>query len=841
MDKSYEYIHFENNFPIKAFVHRISSFKLHWHNQIEILYVVKGSINVTVNAKTFTLYKDDMIFINQAEVHSTNHTEDDNIIIAIQIMDSEQGYFYNLKKLSFDSEAFFRDNLKNKLPKKELHSYIVQIIWEYTKKAPGFENVIISLVNSIIACLVRNYYLTSQTEKSMIAESDLKRLTNILNYLKNHYSEKISLQEIAEIEHINYYYLSHFFKSTAGISFQEYLKNYRLDKSLKQLTDSDKSVTDIAAECGFPNIKAYSNAFKEKFDMLPSEYRKKFNSISQNTELSEVQDIRIGSENELYYNSLNNKEDLSIIFKDMPGETITKPSKSVGAERKEIIVDSKCSREPLEKYWNTLTTFGRASECLREDLRNQLRELKSCIDFKYIRFHGIFNDEMMVVNQRDNGEIVYNWSYVDSVLDFILSIGIKPFIELGFMPPAFASSYKSIFWWKGNVSQPKDINLWTDLVKALIIHCINRYGEEEVSSWYLEVWNEPDYIDVFWEGTKEDYFRFYKHTAEAARSIFPNIKIGGPALTHIQYKDNPWIRDFSQFCVSNNVPLDFISFHIYSDESNLYLKNENGIFPTIPKRAFHSQDKVKEIIEHYTGTAKGIISSEIEFHVTEWNISPKPRFLIRDTAFMAPYILKNILSNLNSIASLGFWTSSDILEELRAPISPFHGGLGMINVHGIKKPSFHAFHLLSKLGNIILEQGDDFIVTKQNNNYQILCFNFNKFDSLAANGDFSMEDDKNRYNTFEKKPTKNFSFTLQNINGSFKETRFELNRDNGSAFDEWLKIGMPSNLTQEEVSYLKCKSIPTISTKSITANSSHTFDIDVPEFGCALITLTWEV
>lgn len=840
MEKNFEYIYFENNFPIKAFVHRINNFKLHWHNQIEILYVVKGSIHVTIDGKTFTLNKDDMIFINQGEIHSTNHTDEDNLIIAIQIMDSEQGYFYNLKNLYFNPTVFFNDQRSNRLPRETLHSYIVQIMWEYNKKAPGFENVIISLMNSFIACLIRNYYLTSQPEKAPVAKSDLERLTNVLRYLKDHYSEKISLMDIAEKEHISYYYLSHFFKTTAGITFQEYLKNFRLDKSLKQLTDSEKSITDIAYECGFPNIKAYSNAFREKFDMLPTEYRKKFSSEASDSKETAKEEILLGNENKLRYNSLNNEEDLSIIFSDMPAENFAESSQSIGVDRKNIAVDSAASGTALHKYWNTLTTFGRASECLREDLRLQLKELKNSIDFKYIRFHGIFNDEMMVVNKRDNGEIVYNWSYVDSVFDFLMSIGIRPFIGLSFMPPLFASSSNSVFWWKGNISQPKDINLWTDLVKALIIHCLNRYGEEEVSTWYAEVWNEPDYKDVFYEGTREDYFKFYKCTAEAIRSVFPRIKIGGPALTHIQFRHNNWIKDFCEYCADNAVPLDFISFHIYSDESDIYMKKDENLFPVNKIRNFHSEDIVREMIDYHMQTARSIIKSDIEFHVTEWNICPKPRFLVRDTSLMAPYIIRTVLGSLNTVNSLGFWTSSDIMEELRAPISPFHGGLGLINKDGIKKPGFYAYYFLSKLGDTVLDQGKDYIITRQGSSYQILCFNFNKFDSLASNGNFSMEDEKNRYLIFEKQPTKNFNFTFQNISGLYKEVRLELNRENGSAFDEWLKMGMPENMNRSEIDYLKNKAVPSMSVKNADIHDSYNFDINVPEFGCALITLTRE-
>lgn len=837
MDRNYEYVYFENDFSIKAFVHRIRNFKLHWHNQLEILYVVKGSINMVLNGNTFILHKNEMALINSGDIHSTGHTEEGNLIIALHLIDSEENHLYNLRNLTFDNESFMKDQRLGKAPIHTLRSYLAQIVWEYNKRTTGFEHVILSMTNSLLACLLRNYYLVPKNGKENNTDNT-ERLSSILNYINDHFSEKISLKTLSEKEHMNYYYMSHFFKSTTGLTFQEYLNNYRLDKSLEFIGDMQNSITEIAYSCGFANAKAYSTAFKNKFGILPSEYRK---TSTQKSVSALKEEFLLGKENELYYSSFNNKEDLHFVF-DLINDSKEILSPKIGSIEVTVNTDLRNPTKRLHKYWNTLTAFGRAAECLREDIRMQLRNAKKNVDFKYMRFHGIFNDEMMVFNQRDTGKVVYNWAYVDSVIDFLLSIDVRPFFELGFMPTGIASSDETVFWWKGNITPPKDMAMWTDLVKAFITHCINRYGNAEVSRWYIEVWNEPDYQGVFWAGTQQEYFDFYKHTAEAIRGIDPRIKIGGPAITHIQYEENTWLRKFTHFCASNNVPVDFISFHIYSDEATIYSPKGNDIFPIIPKRTFGEDDMVDRIIAHNTKIVQDGLGTDIEIHATEWNISPKPRFLVRDTAFMAPFIIKNILSNTNTIDSLGFWTVSDAIEELKAPISPFHGGLGMINFQGIPKPSMHAYYLLNKLGHDIISQGEGYIITKDDSSYQILCYNDTYFDSLAMRGDFSRESDGNRYQIFLEKPTIEFHINITGLEeGTYQQALFALDREHGSSFDTWVEMGMPTNMTQEEIDYLKGVSVPSIVTRKYKLDDAYRAIITVPIFGCVLVVFKREI
>lgn len=201
---------------------------------------------------------------------------------------------------------------------------------------------------------------------------------------------------------------------------------------------------------------------------------------------------------------------------------------------------------------------GRANEGLRADWQQQLAILKKDCGFKYIRMHGLFTDDMGVYREDRQGNPEYNYQYTDVLFDYLLSIGIKPFVELGFMPWALSSGGQTIFWWRGNVTAPKDYNKWEAFIRNFTEHLTQRYGENEVKTWYFEVWNEPNLKGGFWTGTQDDYFKLYQSSPRAIKSVNKDYKVGGPATAGAA-----WVPETIEFCAKNNVPIDFISTHTY--------------------------------------------------------------------------------------------------------------------------------------------------------------------------------------------------------------------------------------------------------------------------------------
>lgn len=459
----------------------------------------------------------------------------------------------------------------------------------------------------------------------------------------------------------------------------------------------------------------------------------------------------------------------------------------------EITVNLKKDGTGYKPHWKTLITAGRASEGLYADWREQLKKVQKEIGFEYIRFHGIFNDDMMVYHEYPNGDPLYNWQYIDSLFDFLLSINIRPILELSFTPHDMRSGEQTIFWWKGNVTPPKDYKKWADLVSALVNHCINRYGMEEIRKWYFEVWNEAN-ITPFWSGTQDDYFRLYNVTVKAIKDINPDFKVGGPATSSSDTEECPWIREFLEYCEKEQLPVDFVSTHPYPNSYPLFdygkpcYKDENGTYDSL---------KWLEKTIHAT-PYKGC-----EVHLTEWNSSPNCRDLVHDTAFMAPFIIQNNIRAIGLTDSIGFWDFTDIFEEGGLGATVFHGGFGLINVQGLEKPAYHGYWFLSRLGDKLLEKGDNYIVTRKDERVQVLMWNYCHYNDEFANGNPEKLTEYDRYRIFREQEDVHFKLNPEETDGQYKVIQYVFDREHGSVYDNWMRNGHPACPDAEEIEILK--------------------------------------
>ena len=296
---------------------------------------------------------------------------------------------------------------------------------------------------------------------------------------------------------------------------------------------------------------------------------------------------------------------------------------------------------------------GRANEGLRADWQQQLAIVKKECDFKYIRMHGLLTDDMGVYKEDAKGNPQYNFQY-------IISIGMKPFVELGFMPSALASGSKTIFWWRGNVTPPKDYGKWEGLIRNMVLHFTERYGSDEVKTWYFEVWNEPN-LSGFWSGTQEEYFKLYEHSVSAIKSVNKEYRVGGPATAGAA-----WVPEMISFCSRNALPLDFISTHSYGVKQGFL--DESGTVGTI-------LDKNKWSVSGDILNSRKQISDSpmpgLELHYTEWSSSYTPSDPIHDSYHQAAYVLEKIKQVGDKANSMSYWVFTDIFEEAGPRFTPY--------------------------------------------------------------------------------------------------------------------------------------------------------------------------
>jgi len=332
-----------------------------------------------------------------------------------------------------------------------------------------------------------------------------------------------------------------------------------------------------------------------------------------------------------------------------------------------------------------------------------MRRCHDELGFQHVRFHAILSDELGTLTCQEN-HLLYSFFNADGIIDFLLSIGMRPFIELSFMPETLASGQTSVFSYRANVTPPRDYSQWATLIEKIVRHWVDRYGAREVREWFFEVWNEPN-LKAFWTGTQAEYFQLYRCTAKAIRSVDPSLKVGGPATA-----DNAWIPEFLDFCATNAVPVDFVSTHQYPTDAF----GKPGA-DTVTQLQHAPRELLKEQVAKSRDEARGL-----PLYYTEWNISSNPFDPMHDEPFAAAFIARIVMEARGLARGYSFWTFSDIFSENYFPSVPFHGGFGLLNLHGIAKPAYRAFQLLHGLGTELLEvQGthktvDAWVVRKGN-------------------------------------------------------------------------------------------------------------------------------
>ena len=340
------------------------------------------------------------------------------------------------------------------------------------------------------------------------------------------------------------------------------------------------------------------------------------------------------------------------------------------------------SPTPFPHVWEECVGSCHAAMANRFDWRSQLAHCREELGFRRVRFHGILNDDMSLLTKR-SGHSRYSFHNIDLIFDFLLSIDMQPFIELSFMPSALASGEQTVFHYRGNVTPPEVWEEWGGLVEALTRHLVNRYGLGRVRQWPFEIWNEPN-LPYFWTGTQAQYFTLYRHAACAVKRVDRSIPVGGPSTAR-----NEWISDLLRYCSTSDTPIDFLSTHHYPTDDAV---DHGGDMEA--QMASTGRGALRRMAERARAEA-----GNLPLYYTEWSSSPSSRDVYHDGPYAAAFIVKSVMDVARIVDMYSYWAFSDIFEEEGFPSAPFHGGFGLLNIHGIPKPSYHAFRFLRELGH----------------------------------------------------------------------------------------------------------------------------------------------
>lgn len=449
-----------------------------------------------------------------------------------------------------------------------------------------------------------------------------------------------------------------------------------------------------------------------------------------------------------------------------------------------VSADYRRVKGPRDRFPQLVVGAGRAAEGLRADWQRDLRLVRRECGFEYVRFHGLLQDELGVYSEDRPGRPVYNFQYIDAVYDAILDAGMRPFVEFGFMPQRMASGEKTIFWWKGNITPPRDYAKWEGLVRALVRHWTERYGQAEVRRWYFEVWNEPNLKDIFWSGDQAEYFKLYDVTARALKSVSADYRVGGPATA-----GRAWVPELIAHAEQSGIALDFISTHDYGVRG--------GALDAEGTQRLHldpAPDAIVSGVRAVRAQIKASARPGLPLHYTEWSTSYSPRDPVHDAYISAAYIVSRLKGSEGHADSMSYWTFTDIFEENGPVPSPFHGGFGLVSFQGLRKPSFYAYQFMNRLGGEELVSNDaESWVTRGGGGVQVLWWNYTPPRTEESDQVYFKRD-------LPSKELGGVRISLKGVPaGSYTLSVYRVGYGVNDVYTDYFKLGSPPVLTREQV------------------------------------------
>lgn len=796
MQQEFEIISFGSKTPMKLHCYRGNDTERHWHPDLELLLVLRGNIELICDDELIQLHDDDLYAINTNTVHAFRSSEP-SIAVSLRIDPQKINDFD--KDIRFKCNSAADNNKGRYYPIKRLIAELVK-----ANANPSDDNYLRnrSIMYSILFELVKNFR-TEKNNSEINTKKYFERLSDILKYIDDHYREALTLNQLAETQHLSVPYLSSFFDKYLGINFLTYYNELRLEHATNELLLSDDSVETIALNNGFTNPRTFVTLFKRKYGTLPSLYRKK---IPLQTNEQTVESF--------YESEPDRTSYLNILAKYLPSPSSPGTAQHQNLSEIKYIKKKNISvlKAPaaLRHTFKVFTAVGRAKELLYADVQKMLTELQQTIGYEYIKFHGLLSDDMLVYEEDASGTPHYSFVYIDRVIDFLLSIRLKPLIQFSFMPKALASlPDKNVYSSPFNISPPKDYKKWKQLIFCLTTHLIERYGLKMVRSWLFCVWNEPDTSEnIFGFKNDDDFYRLYQETYSVIKGINKNLRFGSPSLLVSYNLNQQWCSNFILWCKGHGCVPDFMNIHYYDNDFS-----EDSVSQHRPAHPAHSrlnrdENSFAKCISQLKILFNNLEIGDIPVYLTEWNLTVSHRNLLNDTCFKSCYLTKNLLENYDQLDSFGYWVLTDWIEETQPSKEEFHGGLGLLTQNGIKKPHYYAFEFLSKLGDRLIEKGEGYFITKSYGKIQILLYNYEHFNHLFASGESFDMTFTERYTPFSQLGKMEISLELTDI--PIKECIVReqiINQTSGSAFDEWVQMGAPQ-LRSDEINYLKQISVP---------------------------------
>jgi AraC-like DNA-binding protein len=424
-----EYIDYSSGLPVYVDFVTVKDYPIHWQNAIEILYVLKGTIQVTINEETYDLEENELEIINVDEAHRLYSKDTDNKVLIFYI----NPYFFE-KYYNDIENMFFYTNTSDEGAQEteeydELRTFLSIILCEIIQKVDNFDEEIEDTLVKLLYHLINNFhYLMHEQDELRNNEEQLERYHRIAKYIFNNYNSNITLQDIANKEFLSTHYLSHEIKYATGSSFTDLINLTRVEESVKLLLNTDKTISEISEEIGFSHTRYYNKNFKFYYKTTPLSFRKKY----------KVDEETFQRQKKLQYHPLSEALDYVIYYLEDYDRFNSE------AKINKINIDMSRDLGEFEKSFKEVVNVGDAFDLLIEDNKDILEELEEEIGFIHARLLNVFSSDMGIFP----GAPFYNWSRAMAVFEYLNSLKIYPLIvldDIGFAKDEFIKALRSFF------------------------------------------------------------------------------------------------------------------------------------------------------------------------------------------------------------------------------------------------------------------------------------------------------------------------------------------------------------------------------------------------------------
>ena len=538
---------------------------------------------------------------------------------------------------------------------------------------------------------------------------------------------------------------------------------------------------------GFSNLASFNQVFKESYQITPAEYR-----------------TQMQKKTEAPGNTENSSEVLEKVEQYLASNLVS-TSDAADSVVSVLEVDTK-NKEKTKKYWKRMVNIGPAENLLRYDVREQVQYLKEHLGFEYMRFWQVFSEKMMI--RIDEKNTKYNFSLLDQIIDFLVSLKIKPHIELGFKNHTFFEKVERSLLEMNDENHIFMIENNKSFLEELIRHWTRRYGLEEVESWYIEI----EKNSVIQENVDtEEYFKVFDIIAGIFKNYAPNIKIGGAGFSlNIMGKElHQLLADWKK---RKHQP-DFISLYSYP-----YLRDEEILdagrnpYSSDTSYLYHQIQDAKEELRR-------IGMEDTEVLVTEWSSTLSNRNCLNDGCYKSAYIMKNLIENYGEVNALGYWVATDIFSESIDSEQFLFGGCGLITRNGVRKPAYFAFDFMNHLEQYIVGRSKNAIVSyKENGLFFICCHNYKHLNFRYYSRNENEIEMENQQRFYSDNESMQMSFKINNVNnGTYIVKMFSVSQTNGNVQNEWKELDYFNDLSLQEVDYLRRWCQPKLTIRKVEA------------------------